>query len=652
MRLLRATVTDYKCIENSNTVEFGDVTCLVGKNESGKTTFLQALERLNPLPGRPSGFSEVDFPRKRLREYRARKENEKDTVAVEAEFEMSEEVYQKIQKEFGNGAITSRNFTVKRYYEDDTKYFGLETNEKKALQHFVSALEISEDAKKKYQSFENFELLKKSLSATQEKTEEDNKILASIQAKFPNGYTKALLAHVKIPKFFYFDDYSIMSGVVGINHLVNNQHIGSGEKTFMAFLQSARTALEEFKNPANYEMLKAELEAASNAITDDVFEYWQQNRNLKVQIDISDPFPEDKLPPDPGKVLRVRIMNEKHQVSVPFSERSKGFVWFFSFLVNFTQIKEQEGNVILLLDEPGLNLHATAQADFLRVIEERLSPKYQVIYSTHSPFMIPPDHFDWVRTVEDTEKHGTKISADALRNSRETIFPIQGALGYDLAQTLFIGKDNLLVEGPSDLIYLQAMSEVVEGKNKESLDPRWVVVPVGGADKIPVFVTLLGSNKLNIAVLRDFSNSEKQRVENLIKNGFLKNQSLILLSEYNAGKDSDIEDLFGEDFYVDLANQAYEGLLKKRIKVSDLPKGDRIVKRIEHYVTEHDLLAGKRFNHYKPAVYLQREIGKLAAKIPSGTIDAFANIFERLNSMAGTKKTLSASKKITEEQSV
>lgn len=650
MRLLRATVTNYKCIENSNTVEFGDVTCLVGKNESGKTTFLQALERLNPLSGRPSGFSEVDFPRKRLREYRARKENEEDTVAVEAEFEMSELLYQKLQKEFGSGSITSRNFTVKRYYEDDTKYFGLQTNEKKALQHFISSLEVSEETKKKYLPHENFEALKKALSAIQEKTEEDNKSLAAIQAKFPNGFIKAVLAHVKIPKFFYFDDYSIMSGVVGINHLVNNQHIGPGEKTFIAFLQSARTDLDEFKNPANYEMLKAELEAASNAITDDVFEYWQQNRNLKVQIDISDPFPEDKLPSDPGKVLRVRIMNEKHQVSVPFSERSKGFVWFFSFLVNFTQIKEQDGNVILLLDEPGLNLHATAQADFLRVIEERLSPKYQVIYSTHSPFMIPPNHFDWVRTVEDTEKQGTKVSADALKNSRETIFPIQGALGYDLAQTLFIGKDNLLVEGPSDLIYLQAMSELIEERNKEPLDSRWVVVPVGGSDKIPVFVTLLGSNKLNIAVLRDFSNSEKQRVDNLIKNGFLKNQSLILLSEYNNGKDSDIEDLFGQDFYIELVNQAYEGLFKKRIKAADLPKGDRIVKRIEQHVAENELLAGKRFNHYKPAVYLQKELARLSAKIPTTTIDTFVSIFDRLNLMLGNKKTSSASKKITEEE--
>ena len=353
----------------------------------------------------------------------------------------------------------------------------------------------------------------------------------------------------------------------------------------------------------------------------------------------------DGLPGDSGKALRVRVKNLKHQVTVPFDDRSKGFVWFFSFMVYFSQLKQKEGEVILLLDEPGLNLHARAQEDFLRVIDERLAPKYQVIYSTHSPFMIPPQHFDRVRTVEDVDGKGTKISSDALKNSRDTVFPIQGALGYDLAQTLFIGKDNLLVEGPSDLIYLQAMSLVAEDKGHAPLDPRWVAVPVGGADKLSTFVTLLGANKLNIAVLRDFASNEKQRVDTLVKNGFLKNEKLVLLSEFNGGKDADIEDLFGADFYVELVNQAYEGVLKKPIKASELPAGGRIVKRIEQHINDNALLGpDRRFNHYKPAVYLQREMATLAGKIPKAATEAFAAVFAKLNGFLPTKKQAAASR--------
>ena len=88
-------------------------------------------------------------------------------------------------------------------------------------------------------------------------------------------------------------------------------------------------------------------------------------------------------------------------LTVPFSDRSADSIWFFSFLVTFSQVKKDHGNVIILLDEPGLNLHGRAQADLLRYIEEMLRPEHQVIFTTHSPFMVPADRLDWVRTVED-----------------------------------------------------------------------------------------------------------------------------------------------------------------------------------------------------------------------------------------------------------
>ena len=70
---------------------------------------------------------------------------------------------------------------------------------------------------------------------------------------------------------------------------------------------------------------------------------------------------------------------------MPFDERSRGFVWFFSFLTYFSNLEEEKTNdLVLLLDEPGTNLHAMGQTDFLRFIKERLANKNQVIYSTHS----------------------------------------------------------------------------------------------------------------------------------------------------------------------------------------------------------------------------------------------------------------------------
>lgn len=90
-------------------------------------------------------------------------------------------------------------------------------------------------------------------------------------------------------------------------------------------------------------------------------------------------------------------------------------MWFFSFLVWFSQVKKNYGqNLILLLDEPGLGLHAKAHEDLLRCIREKLGPQAQVIYSAHSPFMIDSDDLASVRTVEDASTEtgaveGTKV---------------------------------------------------------------------------------------------------------------------------------------------------------------------------------------------------------------------------------------------------
>ena len=100
-------------------------------------------------------------------------------------------------------------------------------------------------------------------------------------------------------------------------------------------------------------------------------------------------------PLDRGPIFHIRVMNRRHRVSVSFDERSRGFVWFFSFLAYFSELEETNTNdLVLLLDEPGLALHATAQNDLLRYMEEKLAPEHQVIYTTHSPFMIYSEHLN------------------------------------------------------------------------------------------------------------------------------------------------------------------------------------------------------------------------------------------------------------------
>ena len=176
---------------------------------------------------------------------------------------------------------------------------------------------------------------------------------------------------------------------------------------------------------------------------------------------------------------------------MPLSERSAGFVWFFSFLAQFKQLKKTpgNGNAVILLDEPGLTLHGKAQGDLLRYIVERLLPDHQVIFTTHSPFMVPMDRLADVRIVEDVviekqgkrpEVMGTKVRSDVLEVNEDTLFPLQGALGYEVTQSLFIGANTWLVEGPSDILYLQVVSQALTKRRRVGLDPKWTLCPSGG----------------------------------------------------------------------------------------------------------------------------------------------------------------------------
>jgi predicted ATP-dependent endonuclease of OLD family len=130
----------------------------------------------------------------------------------------------------------------------------------------------------------------------------------------------------------------------------------------------------------------------------------------------------------------------------------------------------RNSDIILLLDEPGLSLHARAQKDLLDAIDSNFTGPRQVIYTTHSPFMVRTESLDRVRIVEDKgPAEGAVVSNEAGKTSDpDTLFPLQAALGYDIAQNLFIGNRNILMEGTSDFAYLTAFSSYLRSKGRLS----------------------------------------------------------------------------------------------------------------------------------------------------------------------------------------
>jgi len=634
-------IQDYRSVEDSGVVPIDiDVTCLVGKNESGKTAFLQALHLLNPLnpiKGKTKYDEVMDYPSRKSSAYKKIRETDPATV-VTATFTLEEHEAEAVHADLGVDALTGLSVTVEAGYSG-RKTFNAQYNQPAVVKHLAATLEVPSADRQALDAAKDIAGLRAALAAVAEPTAAVTALASRLA-----GWREGTLGHYLIdtywspwlPVFFYFDDYSTMRGRVSLPHIKAREKAGTleeSERTFLALLATVDADLADFET-ANFERLTRELEGAANGITDKVFEYWTQNKELRLEIRVSTADPEDEAPLNQGPIVNVRIYNPRHRVSVPFDERSRGFVWFFSFFAYFSDIEQQDGRrTVLLLDEPGLALHATAQGDFLRFIDGELAQTHQVLYSTHSPFLVKPDRFDRVRTVQDVDGKGTQISADVFRTDSETVFPLQTALGYELAQTLFVGPDCLLVEGPSDMLYLQILSQACEDAGLTGLDPRWVVTPVGGADKLGTFVSLLGANQLNVAALIDSNPKDKQRIAALQTNGHLKGRALIELSEIAGADEADIEDLLDPGFYLGLVNATYASDLPQPLKAGDLKsKAPRITARIEHHFRENDLVNG-RLNHYRPAAHLLREQTDLVPKIDKDTLQRADALFKRLNSL-------------------
>jgi predicted ATP-dependent endonuclease of OLD family len=605
-------VRKFKSINDSESVPIeSQVTCLVGKNESGKTAFLEALYRLNPVPtGHRETFEELhDYPRRRRG---LERDAIPSTVPVEAVFELEDEDVKEIESSFGKGAIESREVTVNKSYQN-IRTLSVSINEKATIDFLLTKNGLESQLSN---GCSNLKELRDKLSKGDTALPAGHSFLSVISNLDIHAQVQQILER-KLPRFLFFDQYSVMPGRFSISRIQSDdKNLTAHERTAFSLLKLANVESSEFTK-TDYEARKAALESASVQITDEVFEFWSQNKELRVDFDVDFKSGNENCYPSP--FLDVRIYNDRHKMSLNFSERSTGFVWFFSFLAFFSQYRNKNEKLILLLDEPGLSLHASAQADLLRFIDERLVQRHQIIYTTHSPFMIQPTELQRVRTVEDIIETGTRVSTDVLTTNKDTIFPLQAALGYELAQTLFVGPNNLVVEGPSDIIYFQILSNHLNSLKREGLDSRWTIVPAGGVDKIPTFIALLGS-QLNIAVVLDVATGGSQKIDSMVERGILSADRLFPLPDFAGGKEADVEDLFDNQFYLELLKDSGEA----DVKMSDLKKGGRIIKRLESTLA-------RELNHYKPAFYLLTHQANLLPRISPQTLDSFEKLFHKVN---------------------
>ncbi|WP_212847183.1 ATP-dependent nuclease [Actinoplanes ianthinogenes] len=523
-------------------------TLLVGVNEAGKTALLKALQQINAPKG-ADGFSPLrDYPRANYTEVQRGDRDPSDVLVAEATFVLTD-VEKKIVLEESPESTGVTEIVIKRYLDNTLRWnfggaelwrtFGDIEKDLTRLRAYLVKREGSAEvlagldaltAGRKPHIALRGEFARKFLAWLEtalplidedDEREENRHDRIKVALELDACVTEAgARIRARLPLFVYYSTYFTVRPSINLASLAAREASGDIDPDYdfgnLCLLQllgltakelselasgepqpqhyGGGAASDDFLNAVKAYQAKLDdrqyrLNSASVDLTRSIREVWgDDNVQLRLVCD--------------GQYLKVVVVDDIG-VEVELDQRSEGFRWLVSFFVVFkAQAQGELKNAILLLDEPGLSLHALKQQEFRKTVA-RLAEKNQVIYTTHSPFMVGTDELDLVRIVEMTSREaGTKVHTRLVVDDPRSIYPLQAALGYELAQSLFGQSRNLVCEGLTDMMYVEALNTAFTDVGK-GLKASISLVPASSASKVIYYVTLLTSQNLKVAALLD-----------------------------------------------------------------------------------------------------------------------------------------------------
>ncbi|WP_236904600.1 ATP-dependent nuclease [Collimonas fungivorans] len=428
-----------------------------------------------------------------------------------------------------------------------------------------------------------------------------------------------------IPTFIYMDDWLAFKGTAYLDQIKQRKdasQLQDDDRTIIAIMEMAGLDLDEEVAKgaqSDREQRMLDMNDASQTLTNAIAQRWSQKK-YEVQFNAD------------GHHFVTFVKDETAKALVPLEERSKGFQWFFSFDMKF--MYETDGdfeNAVILLDEPGLHLHAAAQRDLLARLEA-YAVHNQLIYTTHLPFMIDMNRLNNIWVAEDRPGEGTKVHDEWAAADKDARFTLQAALGLSWAQSLFIGQKNVVVEGVTDYWFLSTMSTLLIDAGESGLDDDLVITPAGGASKVAYLATLLSGQELKVVALLDSDEEGLKAQKQLVHNWLLSDSDVLMLGTVVGIEGTcAIEDLFDQTYYLKHVSAAYtKELGGKALKLSSPPTNSIVDRLAAHFNG-----LGVPFNKGRVAKRIMKDLGtKQATDLAAGTLDAFRKAIAAVNAAA------------------
>ncbi len=559
MRLARARVQKYRSIKDTGWFELENTkTILVGPNEAGKTALLRALEQLNAGEDVPGFDSLRDYPRSELNDLDTGSVAEKDIIVVSGEFELDADdkaavsaiwpeaagcKYQydrHLDNSYAHRLVDAPATPTYGSIKDDLARLTKHIDKQLAAERAETPPEeeqttLKEDLDELTADWDSntaltatvakplVEWFDEALPYVDEEVPKEVERHSKLMAQARIGELRKTVLrelHKRLPIFVYFSAYFRVRPLIHLQHLadrldqnlLDDNEYDFGNVCLLKLLGfTARELSDLGKAPepeagdsealANYrdqlDRRGYKLNGASVRLTNEIQQVWQPDGDRPREREFTVRVTADQ------QYLKV-VVEDDLGVEIELDQRSEGFQWLVSFFtVFFAQASDEYENAILLLDEPGLSLHGLKQRDF-RTTVSRLAEGNQILFTTHSPFMVGPDELDAVRVIEMTDRNvGTKVHTSVSAEDSASIQVLQEALGYDLAQSLFMEQRNLVLEGLTDYWYVDATAALLREAGTADLNEKIALVPAQSAGKVVYFATILHAHRLKVAALLD-----------------------------------------------------------------------------------------------------------------------------------------------------
>lgn len=691
MKLTRFKVMDFRSVHESGWIEVDNVTALIGVNESGKTNLLLPLWKLNPArDGEIQQIS--DFPKTMFGEIRAKPADYPFVTAEFTTDGMTDRIAQmagvasdvvKVVQvtRFFNG---SYNVTFPEYKPETAIATQWVKEQLSSTAEKVSgATVLRQEGAIQQPLIDGISQIASQLLQEEMSSEELSDLCNQIEALLPDkpAKTSKIVPVVKkllevlgariqkinaanpgdrgdvfgtvissMPKFVYYSNYGNLDSEIYLPHVVENlkrDDLGSREaakaRTLRVLFSFVDLEAEEIlelgkdfhdENDPGREPTEDEIEnineakqtrsillqSAGSKLTEKFREWWRQgDYRFRFEAD--------------GNHFRIWVSDDRRPTEVELENRSSGLQWFLSFyLVFLVESSGQHENATLLLDEPGLSLHPLAQRD-LSAFFESLSKSNPIIYTSHSPFLVDADRLERARKVYVAADGTTKATPD-LRHSEDhnsqagAAYAVHSALNLNVAESLLLGCQPIIVEGASDQLYLTTIKALLVSGGRITPGRELVFPPSGGTKNARTVASILTGRDENLpVVLLDADDRGKQMAKSLKDNLYADQQDRVLsVGEFVDYDDAEIEDLFPFEL---LAEEIDRMERKPETRLADVVhSGQPFVGQVEAWVDDQGVTLPKFWKVELAKRVKQRALAKGIDSFKTEDIERWVRIFD------------------------